>query len=122
MKYCRFIAVFIAVLILMECTAHKKLYQFPSEMSESVQADFDKQCEKGQILYSINCASCHNTKVRGKEIIPDFSPEQLKGYELRVLNPDHESGIPEENISPEELGLIMTFLSYKKKNTPMVKK
>jgi hypothetical protein len=49
-------------------------------------------------------------------LIPDFTPEQLIGYELRVTNPEHESNIPEATVSAEELGYIMTFLSYKKKS------
>jgi hypothetical protein len=79
--------------------------------------EYAKQCEKGKILYDINCAKCHNTKVKGKEMIPDFTSAQLIGYELRVANPKHIENIEEDHVSAEELGLIMTFLSYKKKNS-----
>ena len=72
-------------------------------------------------MYDINCAGCHNSKVKRKVVIPDFTLDQLIGYELRVSNPDHEDGIPETNVSAEELGLIMTFLNYKKKNVPLGK-
>lgn len=89
---------------------------FPAEMSEAVRADYQKQWDKGRILWDMNCARCHNTKDRRREIIPDFRPEQLIGYELRVKNAQHDTGIAEERVSTEELGLIMTFLSYKKKN------
>lgn len=99
------------------CLGQKKIpYEFPAAMKEPVRLEYEKLADKGQVLWNINCASCHNKKVRGKAIVPDFLPEQLKGYELRVLNPQHESGIPETSVTPEELGLIMTFLSYKKKN------
>jgi hypothetical protein len=108
---------FLIALLMIKCAAPKKVgYEFPPEMSQQVRNDFSKQCEKGMILYDINCAGCHNKKVGRREIIPDFTSDQLRGYELRVANPDHESGIPETNVSAEELGLIMTFLSYKKKN------
>jgi len=50
-----------------------------------------------------------------KKLIPDFTPEQLIGYELRVTNPQHESNIPETTVSAEELGYIMTFLNYKRR-------
>ena len=96
--------------------AQKATYKLPDEMAEPIKAEFAKQCDKGKILYEINCAKCHSTNVKGKEIIPDFSPDQLRGYELRVLNPKHESEIPETTITAEELGLIMTFLTYKEKN------
>ncbi|MDB5258609.1 MAG: hypothetical protein JWM14_3304 [Chitinophagaceae bacterium] len=99
------------------CSAQKKIpYEFPPAMKEPVRLEYEKLADKGQVLWNINCASCHNTKVRGKVIVPDFTPEQLKGYELRITNPQHESGIPETTVSTEELGLIMTFLAYKKKN------
>lgn len=103
-----------------QCTSQKKIqYDLPEAMAPNIKADYLKQCEKGRILYEINCAGCHTKKVNGKRIIPDFKPEQLVGYELRISNPSHESGIPETNVSAEELGLIMTFLSYKRKNTPV---
>jgi len=99
------------------CMAQKKVaYEFPAAMKEPVRVEYEKLADKGQVLWNINCAKCHNTKVKGKVVVPDFLPEQLKGYELRVTNPQHESDIPETTVTAEELGLIMTFLSYKKKN------
>ncbi len=94
----------------------KRLYEFPLEMAADVQAQYIPLCDKGYVLYTLNCAKCHSTMLKGKEIIPDFTPAQLSGYELRVLNANHESNLPEENISPEELGYISLFLTYKKKN------
>lgn len=91
---------------------------FPKEMLAEVKADYQKVYDKGQILFSINCAKCHNTVEKKRDILPEFSPDQLKGYELRESNPRHVEGIPETQVSPEELGQIMTFLLYKKKNTP----
>lgn len=95
---------------------HKIVAEFPAEMSDAVRAEYQKQWDKGRILWDMNCARCHNTQERRKVIIPDFKPEQLIGYELRVKNAQHDTGIAEERVSTEELGLIMTFLSYKKKN------
>jgi hypothetical protein len=94
----------------------KTTYEFPEAMPETVKTENLKLCNKGNILWQINCAKCHNTKVKRRIIIPDFTSDQLKGYELRVLNPTHESNIPETTVTAEELGLIMTFLTYKKKN------
>ena len=94
----------------------KTPYQFPTEMAADIQAQFAPLCDKGYTLYELNCAKCHSIKVHGKEVIPDFTQAQLKGYELRVLNAEHESDLPEENISPEELGYINIFLTYKKPN------
>ncbi len=95
---------------------HKVTYEFPPEMSEVVRVEYVKQWDKGKALYEISCAKCHNIKEKRRELIPDFTSEQLIGYELRVKNPTHESDIPETTVSAEELGLIMTFLNYKKKS------
>jgi hypothetical protein len=97
--------------------AQKKIaYDFPAAMAENVKSEYLKQCEQGRILYSINCAKCHNTTIKRKQIIPDFTEAQLISYELRVSNPNHESNISETVVTPEELGLIITFLTYKVKN------
>ena len=96
----------------------KVAYEFPEAMAPAVREQFAKECDKGQALYKLGCAGCHNKTEGGKTIIPDWTPAQLVGYELRVLNPKHEAGIPEEQVSAEELGYIMTFLTYKKKNAP----
>ena len=114
-----------AVVCWLQCSAQKKAkkvaYEFPEAMAAPVRASFEKECDKGQILYNINCAKCHMTTIDGKQYIPDFTQSQLVGYELRVLNPKHESEIPETTVTAEELGQIMTFLAYKKRNPVPVK-
>jgi hypothetical protein len=117
MKYKIIITLFAATFFLAQCATHKKLsYEFPEKMSETVRAQFKKECDKGKILYDINCAKCHNAIVKGKQVIPDFNPEQIKGYEIRVSNAQHEATMPDELVTAEELGLIATFLSYKTKS------
>ena len=93
------------------------LYEFPDAMAQPVRNQYLVLCEKGRILYDINCAKCHNTKVGSKTIIPDFTIEQLGAYSIRVANQKHEMNVSEENVSAEELALITTYLTYKKKNS-----
>ena len=92
------------------------LYAFPDAMAQPVRDQFLVLCEKGRILYDINCAKCHNTQEGNKTIIPDFTIEQLGAYSIRVANQKHEMNVSEENVSAEELALITTYLTYKKKN------
>jgi hypothetical protein len=105
--------------VLYNCTSQKKAeYDFPPQMLPHVQKAFKAQCDKGQTLYNLNCAKCHNYKVKGRTTIPDFRIEKLVGYTLRITNAKHKSELRDSSITTEELGLIMTFLTYKKKNPP----
>src|SRR5262245_12022227 len=116
MKHTVIITILFAGIFGLQCFAQKKqkvAYEFPPQMSPAVQAEFAKLCDKGQVLYQLNCAQCHNTKVKGKEVIPDFTQEKLIGYELRVSNQQHEADMPDTKVTAEELGLITTFLTYK---------
>lgn len=94
----------------------KITYDLPAAMTGDIREGYIKQWEKGRILYEINCAKCHTTTVKGRKIVPDFAENQLVGYTLRVTNQKHEAELTDESVSTEELGLIMTFLTYKKKN------
>lgn len=99
------------------CAGQKKTaYNFPRNMKADIMAAYTIQCDKGKALYTANCARCHNKTVNGRTMIPDFSQEKLIGYELRASNPRHESNLPDSAINAEELGQIMTFLTYKKMN------
>ena len=103
-------------LVIMACiTAKKAPYELPEAMLPHVKVEYSKTCDKGYALYKIACAKCHTSKKGRREIIPDFSPEQLRGYALRVSNAQHEKNMPDSLVSEEELGIIMVFLSYKKK-------
>ena len=106
-----------SLIVWASCASHKKvLYELPVAMDPAVKLEYARLCDKGKILYDINCAGCHTTKVKGKETIPDFTAEQLEAYQVRVSNAKHEEKLSESNVSAEELSLIVTFLSYKRKN------
>lgn len=105
-----------AGMCLLSCAAsrYKVTPNFPAAMSETVKVGYLEQWEKGRVLYGLTCGKCHNVKKGKYELIPDFAPEQLVGYELRVKNAKHETGIPDEIVTTEELAQIMIFLNYKK--------
>lgn len=108
---------FIFGLFFFFCTATKKIeYEFPETMRPEVKKGYLELCDKGQAIYNAACAKCHNYKVKGKWVVPDFKQEQLVGYALRIKNQRHETNLPDSLVSEEELGLVMTFLEYKKKN------
>ncbi|WP_205529524.1 hypothetical protein [Taibaiella koreensis] len=95
-------------------------YVFPDAMAQPVRDQYLKLAEKGRVLYELSCAKCHNSLVKGKLLIPDFTEDQLGAYSIRVANPRHEEQVSESNVSAEELALISTFLTYKKKNEPLL--
>jgi hypothetical protein len=107
---------FICVLVLIACASQPKLqyYDFPSDIAPEAKTENLKMIEKGRILYNINCAKCHNKKLKGKIIIPDFTHEQLDSYSIRLKNEMHVSAIPESRITSEELEAIQFFFAYKK--------
>lgn len=104
------------ILIYSACKMQSKaLYKLPDEMLPHVKVEYEKLCNKGQALYLITCNNCHNKGSKRNIIIPDWTSEQLSGYTLRVSNKRHEENMPDSLVSEEELGIIMTFLSYKKR-------
>lgn len=112
---------FFAALLLAACHTHKKIeLEFPKAMLPHVRLETEKRCRQGETLYKLNCAGCHNVTRKRKILIPDFNPDELKGYALRVANARHEQNMPDSLVSEEDLAIIMTFLNYKKKNEPLV--
>jgi hypothetical protein len=115
----RYLLLLICILTAAACATQKKpviAYEFPENMSPIVQASFTKLCDKGAVLYTKNCSHCHNVKVKGRILIPDFPQEKMLGYAIRLSNRQHEINMPDSIVSAEELALISTFFSYKKKN------
>ncbi|GAA4457372.1 cytochrome c [Rurimicrobium arvi] len=114
-KYCTLLLLISGIAA---CATHKQVieYQFPTAMSPSVKAQYADLCAQGAVLYDRHCSGCHNIKVKGKTIIPDFTEEKMNGYAIRVANRTHEEHMPDSLVSAEDLGLISTFFLYKKKN------
>lgn len=113
----RIVMVALVLCVLAACASQIKVtYEFPAAMAGNVRQQYVPIWEKGKVLYGLNCAGCHNIKKGKRELIPDFDVEELKGYELRVSNAQHEETMPDEMVTAEELGYISTFLLYKNKS------
>jgi len=111
------VLIFLSLSVMNACTTQKKtVYVFPDAMPTPVQAEYTRLSEKGRVLYEINCASCHNTKVKGKTVIPDFTEEEMGAYSIRIANAVHEEQVSEERVTAEELNLITYYFRYKKKS------
>ena len=104
-------------------TPKKKLieinYNLPDDslsMNDSAKKEFVKSFDKGQIVYNLICAKCHNKIVNGLEVVPDFSLPQLMDYEIRIQYPIHQERLSPENLSATELDDVVNYLRYKKKS------
>ena len=116
--------IFITALWLIACVSQPKIqfYDFPADIAEEAKVANLKLIEKGRVLYNINCAKCHNTKEKGKILIPDFTNEQLESYTIRIKNEVHINTLPENKITAEELEAIQIFFTYKKPSRPQAEK
>ena len=114
-----FLSIVLLCTVLMNCktqmTPKKSELEFPSMMKEEVKAEFRRQCEKGEVLYALTCAKCHNVEVKRKMVIPDFTVDKLLGYDIRMENKEHSNSLTGAEVTTEELGYIISFLTYKKK-------
>jgi len=87
----------------------------PADLTKEAQTEFVNRFDKGKSLYSINCGKCHNKEVKGKIVIPDFNPLQLKEYTLRIKNQEHSKNLSFKTLSEEDLNTAVFFLMYRKK-------
>ena len=116
MKYLLVVIVLSSV-VLWQCKTQQKrmTYVFPTIMKEEVKADFLRQCIKGEVLYEVNCAQCHSVKKGKQWTVPDFTTEQIFNYDMRLANIQHQDNLTVTKVTTEELGYILSFLSYKRK-------
>lgn len=89
---------------------------FPPGLTDSARALFIEQFERGQALYTLHCAECHDREVAGRTVIPDFSLPQLLDYEMRMQYPEHGQRLNTTNVSAEELDAIQAFLQYRERS------
>lgn len=114
----KYLLIACSFLLLVACTAQYRVtYEFPDTLPETIKMRYLQECNQGKTLYEKNCSRCHNTIVKRQSVIPDFKQEKLVSYAVRTANKKHESNMPETIVSEKDLELIMTFLTYKKKNS-----
>jgi len=109
------VAIFIGCALTCEAQKSKAEYTFPEDIADTARKTFVKNFNQGKVLYGLSCATCHNKKVDGKDVIPDFSLPQLLDYEMRMYE-QHEGKMDDRHVSDAELEKIIVFLRYKKKS------
>ena len=113
-------AYLMVLLFAIACVAQKKVdYVIPHGMSPEAVPYFLERFNKGKALYAQACADCHNKKVKGKSVVPDFSTGSLESYaeHLRNSNEQHAQTIDPRQLSSEDLSRVLYYLSHKKKTS-----
>ncbi len=105
----------IIALAFVQCASQQEMpNSFPTSANADLRGDFTEQFHRGQKLYAVGCGGCHNKKVDGRTVIPDFSAPQLLDYEMRTQYPSHGERLHEAKVSKEELDDIQVYLLHRK--------
>jgi cytochrome c553 len=114
-KYITVIILITFYLTITKCTSQKQTaYVVPSEYTGQTKENLVKMLEHGQKLYRIHCSPCHGIFTNGKDSIPNFSKTQIEAYKSSALLDDPKNHAVAQKIRPEDLDMILQFLSFRK--------
>jgi mono/diheme cytochrome c family protein len=99
-------------------TQRKVVYNLPDGLDEKQKELLLADLNKGKVLYRTHCMSCHGIFTKRQDGIPDFTYAQLDEYTARYVGHDPQNHAFAENMSQEQLGLIISFLKHRKRDTP----
>jgi mono/diheme cytochrome c family protein len=113
---CRIISVICFVVLLTQCKTRQKIeYNIPKEIPEATRVIFLERCEKGKILFKINCSGCHGIFTKGKDGITNFTKDQIDSYRaVAQIGNDKKNHAVAAKMSAQQLDYILTFLSLRK--------
>lgn len=101
-------------IVCLQCIVHKnKDYVIPETVPTELREGLTTSVERGKVLYKQNCTGCHGIFSKGKDGVPNFSEQQIQRYSLRFLSQDPTSHAVAQNMHPEQLNDIMTYLRYR---------
>jgi mono/diheme cytochrome c family protein len=102
-------------LILVQCATKKKIeYDIPRDYGKQARANAIDWFEKGEILYKVNCASCHGIYKKGKESVPNFTKTQIDNYNAMYIKGDPKNHSVAQKLSQDQMYYILTFLRLRK--------
>lgn len=104
-----------ACLVLIQCAPQKRTeYVIPPEYTGETRVNMEKMLIDGQKLFKIHCSHCHGIFTKGKDSIPNFSKTQIEAYKASALLDDPKNHAVAQKIRPDDLDLILQFLSFRK--------
>ena len=102
-------------LLMTQCAQQiKTAYIIPDEYTGQTRVNMEKALIAGQKLYKIHCSGCHGIFTNGKDSIPNFSKTQIEAYKSSALLDDPKNHAVAQKIRPDDLDLILQFLSFRK--------
>jgi cytochrome c553 len=106
-------------LVIAQCTTQKRIeYVIPGEYTGQTRVNMEKMLQQGQTLFKIYCSPCHGIFTKGKDSIPNFSTTQIEAYKTAALLDDPKNHAVAQRVRPEDLDMILQFLSFRKPPKP----
>ncbi len=104
-------------IIIASCSTRKVEYAFPED-AKNMQGyeELMSHLNAGKKLYKAHCTGCHGIFTKGKKDIPNFSRVQLDNYNSNFLKKDPKNHAVAQKLSKDQLGDIIVFLTFVKKN------
>lgn len=106
----------VCFVFLTQCAQRRVQYAFPK--GADTLPGYDElmtHINAGKKLYKAHCTGCHGVFTKGKKDIPNFSRIQLDNYNSNFLRNDPKNHAVAAKLSREQVGDIMVFLTFIKK-------
>ncbi|MGE0637659.1 MAG: cytochrome c [Bacteroidia bacterium] len=112
-----YLLVLTCCMVTASCSTRKVEYAFPEDAKTMKGYDeLMSHLEAGKKLYKAHCTGCHGVFTKGKKDIPNFSRVQLDNYNSNFLKKDPKNHAVAQKLSKDQLGDIILFLTFIKKD------
>jgi len=103
---------FIVIGCVIACNTQQKvvMQDLPDGLTETQKKIVLDNRELGIKMYKQNCAKCHGVFGKGKDSIPNFSKEQMDGYQKDFMMGDPKNHAVAAKLTDVELDAILRFL------------
>ena len=94
------------------CSTQQKfvMQDLPEGLTEEQKKTVLDNRELGMKMYKQNCAKCHGIFGKGKDSIPNFSKEQMDGYQKDFMAGDPKNHAVAAKLTDAELDAILRFI------------
>ena len=103
---------FLVLGCILACNTQQKIVmqELPDGLTEEQKKIVLDNRELGMKMYKQNCAKCHGIFGNGKDSIPNFSKEQMDGYQKDFMLGDPKNHAVAARLTDVELDAILRFI------------